>query len=32
VGQADAGLALIDEAVAGALAGESRRMDTVVFT
>jgi DNA-binding CsgD family transcriptional regulator/tetratricopeptide (TPR) repeat protein len=32
VGQADAGLALIDEAVAGALAGESSRMDTVVFT
>jgi DNA-binding NarL/FixJ family response regulator len=32
VGETDAGLALIDEAMAGALAGENSRMDTVVFT
>jgi hypothetical protein len=32
VGEADAGLALIDEAMAGALAGENSRLDTVVFT
>jgi DNA-binding CsgD family transcriptional regulator len=32
VGDTDAGLALVDEAMAGALAGESSRMDTVVFT
>jgi len=31
VGETDAGLALIDEAMAGALAGENSRMDTVVF-
>jgi DNA-binding CsgD family transcriptional regulator len=32
VGDTDAGLALVDEAMAGALAGENSRMDTVVFT
>jgi tetratricopeptide (TPR) repeat protein len=32
LGQYEAGLRLIDEAMAGTLAGERRRLDTVVFT